>query len=461
MRRILTLILATMLAGQVLAKDNYDFSAVCSTGQTLYYKIISDVEPYTVAVTYPNKTQNVIKLYKGYTEPTGDLVIPEMVTHNGKTYSVTCIGEDAFSCCENLTTVTIPNSVDSIGKFAFYTCDGLKSITIPNSVTTICYRAFFDCDGLETVNLGNSVEKIGEQAFGYCKALTAVSIPESVKYIGCSAFGYWDVYPKYLQNVEFASVESICSINYEDWDANPLFFAQNLYVNGEPIVDLIIPETVQSINNYAFYYCTSIKSVTIPNTVKTIGESVFARCTELKNINMPNSIESIGESSFAGCSNLKSITIPHSVSSIAEYAFGECDSLTEINVASENKNYTSDNGILFNKDKTILIACPAGKMGDYTIPNSVKKIEQSAFRGCNMSKVSISHSVTEIGTSAFYSDSLYSITIPNSVEKINDGAFIGKNLVVYCEVSSKPKGWHRKWNKEWFSGRTPVVWGKL
>ena len=452
-----------MLAGQALAKDNYDFSAVCSTGQTLYYKIISDTEPYAVAVTCPNKTQNVVKLYKGYTEPTGDLVIPEMVTHNGKTYSVTCIGEDAFSCCENLTTVTIPNSVDSIGKFAFYTCDGLKSITIPNSVTTICYRAFFDCDGLETVNLGNSVEKIGEQAFGYCKALTSVSIPESVKYIGCSAFAYWDEYPKCLQNVEFASVESLCSIKFEHWDANPLFFAQELHIKGEPIVNLIIPETIQSIGDYAFYGCTSIKSATISNSVKSIGEAAFAGCCELVTVDMPNSIESIGKSSFAGCNNLTSITIPYSVSNIGEYAFGECDKLMEFNVASDNAKYSSDGGVLFNKDKTTLICYPTGRTGAYTIPHTVKTIWNDAFFHCSkVTSITIPNSVTEIGPSAFCGcDSLYSITIPNSVEKICDGAFIGKNLVVYCEASSKPKGWHRKWNKEWFSGRTPVVWGKL
>lgn len=427
MRRMLTLILATMLAGQAWAEDNFDFSAVCSTGQTLYYKIISDTEPYAVAVTCPNKTRNCVNLYKGHTKPTGDLVIPEVVTHNGKTYSVTCIGEDAFSCCEELTTVTIPNSVVSIGNFAFYTCDGLTSITIPNSVTTICYRAFYDCDGLKSVDLGNSIETIEEQAFGYCKTLTAVSIPESVKYIGCSAFTYWDEYPKCLQNVEFASVESLCSITFEDWHANPLFFAKELLIKGEPIVNLIIPETVQSIGNYAFYGCTSIKSATISNSVKSIGEAAFAGCSELVSVDMPNSIEAIGESSFAGCNSLTSITIPYSVLSIDEYAFGECDKLTEINVASNNAKYSSDDGVLFNKDKTTLICYPAGKTGTYTIPNSVTNIIGNAFRNSDLT----------------------SITIPNSVNMIDEYAFGGiNNPTIYCEASSKPKGWHKKWNND-------------
>ena len=136
-------------------------------------------------------------------EYSGDIIIPESVDHNGKTYSVTSIGEDAFGNCSGLTSVTIPNSVTSIGSFAFYNCSDLTSVAIPNSVTTIGEYAFFGCSGLTSVIIPNSVTTIGEYAFDGCSGLTSViSLIEEPFEIGEDVF---NAYNYEIGDYEFTS----------------------------------------------------------------------------------------------------------------------------------------------------------------------------------------------------------------------------------------------------------------
>ena len=186
-----------------------------------------------------------------------------------------------------------------------------------------------------------------------------------------------------------------------------------------------ITYSVTSIGEWAFYGCTGLTSVTIPGSVTSIGEGAFAYCSGLTSVTIPNSVTSIGICAFEGCSSLTSVTIPGSVTSIGEGAFAYCSGLTSINVASDNSNYCSVDGVLFNKDKTTLIQYPGGKQGAYTIPYSVTSIGQEAFVGCtSLTSVTIPNSVTSIGMGAFYQCSaLTSVTIPNSVTSIGKAAF--------------------------------------
>ena len=191
--------------------------------------------------------------------------------------SVTSIGSGAFDSCSGLTSVTIPNSVKSIGDLAFYGCSGLTSVTIGNSVTSIGNYAFSYCSGLTSVTIGNSVTSIGTEAFYYCDGLTSVTIGNSVTSIGSSAFGYCSG----LKEVHISDIAAWCNIEFS---SNPLYYAHHLYMNGEEVTDLIIPEGVTAIKKLAFNGCSGLTSVTIPNSVTSIGDYAFNRCSGLTSI---------------------------------------------------------------------------------------------------------------------------------------------------------------------------------
>ncbi len=254
--------------------------------------------------------------YKG-TMPTGTHITLEEGTLGIAAY--------AFSGCSGLTSVTIPNSVTSIGSSAFSGCSGLTSISIPNSVTSIGESAFFRCSGLTSVTIPNSVTSIGESAFYNCNNLT---------------------------KAEFASIESLCKIKFDRVSSNPLYYAHNLYINGQEVKDLVIPNSVTSIGSSAFYACYGLTSVTIPNSVTSIGEYSFYGCSGLTSVTIPNSVTSIGQYAFSYCSGLTSVTIPNSVTSIGSGTFYGCSDLISV-----------------------------------TIPESVKSIGSSAFAECPLQTI--------------------------------------------------------------------------
>ncbi|QLL30169.1 leucine-rich repeat domain-containing protein [Flavobacterium psychrophilum] len=220
----------------------------------------------------------------------GVAVIPEIVTYNSENYIVTAIGGSAFIQCNNLTSVTIPNSVTTIGDYVFADCPGLTSVTIPNSVITINRGAFGGCSSLTSVTIPNSVTTIRENAFAGCSGLTSVTIPNSVTDI---------------ENDAFFSCSGLTSVT--------------------------IPNSVTTIGDEAFADCSGLTSVTIPNSVTTIGDGSFAECSGLTSVTIPNSVTTIGDGSFAECSGLTSVTIPNSVTTIGDEAFAGCSSLRTVN----------------------------------------------------------------------------------------------------------------------------------
>jgi hypothetical protein len=179
-------------------------------------------------------------------------------------------------------------------------------------------------------NHNYTVTSIGNSVFSGCSGLTSVTIPNSVTSIGNSAFYGCSG----LTKAEFASIEHLCSISFWNESANPLYYAHHLYINGQEVMDVVIPESVTSIGGFVFYNCSSLTSITISDGVKSIGSWAFGGCSGLTTINIPEGVTSIGWSAFYNCSSLKSITIPNSVTSIGESAFYRCSGLTSVTIGN-------------------------------------------------------------------------------------------------------------------------------
>ena len=266
------------------------------------------------------------------------------------TYEVTNKGEvEVYRCDDSAINVNVPT-------YVYYN-------NYTYIVNSICNYAFRYCEDITAITLSGSITSIGDYAFSYCTNITSITIPNGVTSIGESAFEY-------------------CT----------------------NLIKIKIPDSVISIGDEIFFNCTSITSITLSNGITDIGKYAFFRCTSLKNITIPNSVKKIDLHAFDGCESLTSIMIPDSVTSIGRYVFDGCKSLTTIKVNSNNKYYSSENGVLFNKDKSQLIFFPKDNPSkEYTIPDSVKIISDYAFYGClNLKSIMLSDRIISIGESAFY-----------------------------------------------------------
>ncbi len=304
-----------------------------------------------------------------------EVIIPNK--YNGK--MVTAVGYKGFRFC-TITKIVLANSVTSIGENAFESCSNLTNITLGNGVTSIGSCAFKSCSGLTSITIPNSVKSIGSSAFPGCIGLTSIKVSSG--------------------NTKYDSRDN-CNAIIET--------ASNTLIQS--CKTTIIPNTITSIGNSAFYECSGLTSITIPNSVTSIGNYAFLGCDGLTSVTIPNSVTSIGGYAFEYCDGLTSITIGNSVTSIGDSAFESCSGLTSI-----------------------------------TIPDSVTSIEINAFSYCKkLTKIYIPASVTTISASMYTNSTFKSCS---------------STLKIYCEASSKPSGWGTYWNY-YASGKTlTTYWGK-
>ncbi|MCL2597989.1 MAG: leucine-rich repeat protein [Paludibacter sp.] len=296
----------------------------------------------------------------------------------------------------DIKTLILNPGITNIGNYAFYNISLTSALAIPSSVTTIGDYAFYRCNGLTgTLTIPNGVTAIGNYAFYNCSSLTgALTIPNGVSAIGNSTF----------------------------------------YNCSGLTGTLTISNGVSTIGNYAFYNCNGLTgTLTIPNAVTAISSYAFYNCVGFTGtLIIPNNVTAIGIYAFYNCIGFSgTLTIPNNVAIIGSTAFSRCSGITAINVASTNANYSSTNGILYNKTKTVLVCYPAGKTGAFTIPNGVITIGNNAFMSCaELTSVVIPSGVTVIGDTAFSAcTALTSVMIPSTVTRIGNHAFRNCNLL--------------------------------
>ena len=342
--------------------------------------------------------------------------------------SVTIIGNYAFAYCTGLKSVRMGNGITSIGERAFYNCSGLTSIEIPNSVTSIGDYAFYDCSGLVSVVIPNSLTSIEYSAFRGCTSLGSIEIPNSVTSIGGYAFEGCSN----LAEVHITDLAAWCNIDYDGYYACPSYYADKLYLNGELVTELVIPDGVTEVRDYAFYGFFSLASVAIPNSVTNIGERVFEDCSSLASVTIPNSVTNIGKSVFKGCSGLTNLTIGNGVANIGDNAFYGCSNLAEVHITDLaawcNIDFESDysNPILYSNS----LYLNGELVTELVIPNGVTEIKDYAFtHNRALTSVVIPNSVVNIGDFAFdVCTALKELTIGNGVTSIGENAFNCRSL---------------------------------
>ena len=397
------------------------------------------------------------------------------------------IEEHAFSGCSGLTNINIPSSVTSLGDGAFSFCKGLTSINIPSSVTNIGKLAFLECECLTSIKIPSSVTNIGSSAFLHCKGLTSINVSRDNKFYSSDKGILYDknkttlicipegkngsiVIPSsvtHINSFAFNNCRELTSINVSRDNSNYSSEDGILYDKNKTALicapkgkkgNIKIPSGVTSIEKEAFSYCryvTNIKipfgvtsigewafrccsltTIEIPSSVTSIGECAFWVCTDLTSIDIPSSVTSIGKQAFSSCNGLTSINIPSSVTSIGNEAFNDCIVLTNINVSRDNMYYSSEEGILYDKNKTTLICTPGGRNGSIKIPSGVTRIGENAFSGCwRLTNISIPSSVTSIGVFAFKNCKNLDVIIDNSEKNVSVGwdAFKGCKSVKFLK----------------------------
>ena len=369
------------------------------------------------------------------------------------------IGRSALYSCRSLNDITLPDTLTEIGERAFGYCVELETITLPDSLKKICDSAFESCDNLAEITIPDSVETVGDFAFGWCDTLRKIHIGSGVTswggYKGTDDYYYSDIlYSTYPAEITVSPKNKILSA-----ENNVLYNKEKtiLFKYSAKKTDTVfaIPDGVQELWGRAFEYAENLTKVTIPESVEKIGGQCFRFCKNIKEIRIPDSVTEVENSAFRDCSSLETIYIGKNVALFNSEMLSGCTSLKNIKVSEGNPNYSSVNGVLFNKDKTKLIQYPSGvSMKGYVIPSTVKEVSSVAFDDCEgfydevslnnivyvgdcllyyrvpygekREYISIKKGTRMIGSFAFeYNSKIRGISLPDEIRIISAEAFSG------------------------------------
>lgn len=428
-------------------------------------KNVADASLWEYKLDKKTNLVTIIK-YLGVMDDLTELTIPNFLLIDGKEYRVTKIeGHDAWQAIANfngnviiskgiteigkasfngankITGVEIPDSVTLISDYAFQDCKSLTKIKIPGSVKKIGNwwdnvngQVFNRCSNLEEVILEEGIEEISGRAFDACSKVKEWKLPKSLKRIGPRAFQSTGVeefnIPENVESIAatFISFSNLSRINV---DSNNKYF---MSVDG-----ILFDKDSTRLIKYPAKRDGS--SYEVPNTIKTIDVNAFDSCINLQTIVIADSVEKIGDSAFDG-SKLKTINLGGGITNISNKPFYGAWNLTNINVITENDKYESENGILFNKGKTILIKYPPAIINGevYEIPNTVVEIGPQSFYRSQIKNVIIPSSVKKIGSESFFQCyNLEEVNLPEGLERIEWRALYGchkiKTIVVPSSVT--------------------------
>ncbi len=400
--------------------------------------------------------------------------------------SLKSISSSAFENCEKLQSITIPSSVSYIGSYAFYGCDRLKKVTFnTNKLSSIPSSCFEFCKKLQSITIPSSVKRIGSNAFYRCTKLSSVTLGKKVKTIESGAFrenyALTSIsFPAKVRRIEDEAFYHCTKLKSVTFKSKNTKFTTS-FGRCSALTKIVIPKNMASVPERAFYGCTSLKKVTLSPLTKLIKRRAFYGCESLKTITLRKKIYAIGDGAFEGsglkkiklnaklqyigngafkgtrvkkvklpgkvsyignrvfkdCERLVSISIPASVKGLNPGAFGGCLSLKSITVSSGNKNYSSANGVLFDKNKTMLLQYPMNKTSrSYSVPGSVSVIRSSAFEG-NDHLMNLSVGAASIHNHAFAEmKNLKSVTIRSGVRTIAASVFEGDSRLTTVNMAS-------------------------
>lgn len=359
--------------------------------------------------------------------------------------NVKVINEDCFRECTSLESIDLHEGITCIGKGVFYKCSNLKYADIPNSVREIGQWAFYECGSLEKIIIPQNVQAIDARAFCKCEAVQYFSVDADNKYFRAVDGNLYTkdmrtlvayapenrnesfVLPAGVQNIEDSALSECRYIKYftaskelekigdfafsscsglerVTLPKSMIHIGANAFKRCVRLESIVIPKGITGISEDAFRNCTALKSVTLPRGLLGIGESAFNECANLERVTIPDSVTEIGKWSFYGCTSLKTITIPKNVKYIGARALAMCTMLESIRVSAFNKNYCSAGKHLYTKDmKTIVAYALASKEISYELPDSVKRIEDSAFsHSVNLMTVTLPRDLESVGEFGLY-----------------------------------------------------------
>lgn len=460
--------------------------------------------------TIDKKTQQaILTKYKGTGELLKDVVVPNAIEKDGIEYEVIQIG-NGNKVAEFEGEITISEGITTVGQNAFLLCRDITKVNLPTSLKQINWQAFRQTTNLKSISLPKGLEVLQERAFN-ASGITSIVIPGSVKTVGALAF-----FQSYIEKATIEDgVEILDSAAFRSCGLKEITIPGSVKEIKDSCFSEIWGLSKVTINNGVekidggVFYGTAIKEIEIPASVLTIDDSAFSGCGMIQTINVaidnqnyssqndslynkdktkiirypsgkkdtefevPSTVKEIGNSCFSSCGNLGKIQITSNVEKLATSSFVNQGKLTEINVVGENQYYSSEDGVLFNKDKTEFIKWPQGKsLTEYTVPRTVKTIKASSFYASNIKSIIIPPSVEkmesyafqstratkivcqeqdgkgikEIGYRCFYLTGLIEVSLPSTLEKLDGEAFGGsynlKKITINKPENSLPgKPW--------------------